>query len=60
MYPITQYQRELTQAHFDDLLRDARAARPVAHSQRRHAFPHLVALVRRRRLAARAALRPSF
>ena len=59
MYPLTQYQQELAQSHYEDLLRDARAAQPGARPPRRQVWPQLVALVRRRRAAVRISLRPS-
>jgi hypothetical protein len=60
MYPMTQYQRELAQSHYDDLRRDARAAQAGPRSPRRQVLPQLVALVRRRRVAVRGSLKPSF
>jgi hypothetical protein len=60
MYALTQYQRELAQSHYDDLLRDARAAQPGPRPPRRPVVPQLLALVRRRQApAARVSLRPS-
>jgi hypothetical protein len=59
MYPVTQYREELAQSHYDDLLRDARAAQRGPRPPRRQVWPRLVALVRRRHMGARVALRPS-
>jgi hypothetical protein len=60
MYPLTQYREELAQSHYDDLLRDARAAQAGPRPRRRQVVPQLAALVRRRRHApARVSLRPS-
>ena len=60
MYPLTQYQQELARSHYDDLLCDARVAHLGPRPPRRQVLPKLVALVRRRRAAARVSLRPSF
>ena len=59
MYPLTQYRQELARSHYDDLLRDARAAQPGPRPPRRRVLPHLFALARPRNVAAHVP-RPSF